>query len=270
MNTTFNFNRFLKVLSNEWVLNWKKVVPLWGSIISISSALLVLQFYYAEDLINRINIFVLSFIIGSIIQGFYLQYYFSEFSSKKKTQALLLLPASRNETFWAKFTLGVVLYVIIAFCFTVALLEVSKIMNVWLWENGVSEKHTAYYLAQHQDLINLEDTNALLFIAMLCLLWMFSVAVFLLGVVIFKKNAILKSFVFGVAIIAGFGYLVCTVYFLFTGVFPQFAIPGVIWIGNNENIQLYTMYPNLFIGAILFIVIALFAIARVKYNEKTI
>jgi hypothetical protein len=105
MNTTFNFSRFLKVLSNEWRLNMIKILLFWGVIIIITVIYFAFFGYANEIILFEQSTFGLFFFMMCIAQGFYLQIDYHEFWSKSKTQALLLLPASRNETFWAKFLL---------------------------------------------------------------------------------------------------------------------------------------------------------------------
>jgi hypothetical protein len=266
MNTTFNFSRFLKVLSNEWRLNWKKMLLFWGGIIAISVAYFAYYIHSGMNLIDRSSVLMLSFFAAVLLQGFYLQFYFHEFSSKKKRQALFLLPASQNETFWAKFSLGAVLYLLISFLFILALLEISETVNTWIWNNGLSERHTLNSYTNHQNLTVLGDSRV---IWILSYMWLFSVAGFLLGLLIFKKNAVLKSLIFWVIVIATLGYFISTIYFLLTGDFPTFAFIGIIW-KDSGALTLYNMYPKLMFGSHIFIYLALITIARVKYNEKTI
>ena len=267
MDTTFNFNRFLKVLSNEWRLNWMKMASFWGVATILATIVFVVHFFDGSDLVNRPNFLGLPLILAPLLQGMYLQFYFNEFSSKKKTQALLLLPASQNETFWAKFLLSVVVYILLVVFYIWVMLEGSKMLNVWLWENGVAEMHPALYFELRQDLMFGELGT---FYKILSLIWIFSVPAYLIGLFTFKKNPIFTSFILWIVVIVLLGYLICTVYFLFTGVFPSFASIGIIFGINDDVIVLYSMYPNLMIGAVIFISLALMVIARVKYNEKTI
>ena len=279
MNTTFNFNRFWKVMCNEWRLTWKSVLLFWGVLVAITSATVVLFIIISQGvLINRTAVMLSFFAILCLLQGFYLQFYFREFSSKTKTQALFLMPASQNETFWAKFSLGAIFYLLTTFVFIAIVVFFSGIVNEWLWNNGVSEfwinalsesgqpaLYAESFLANQQEVI-IYAKNILTFIAM----WLIFVSGFLFGLFLFKKNAILKSFVFWTAVTVVLGYFICAVYFLFTGTFPAFASLGVIMFGGNESVCLNTMYPKLSLAVQAFIGLALIAISRVKYNEKTI
>jgi hypothetical protein len=254
-------------MCNEWCLTWKKVALFWGVIVAISVAYFAITLNSGDGLIDRIGVLTFSILTALLLQGFYLQFFFNEFSSKKRTQALLLLPASRNETFWAKFLLGAIAYLVISVFFIWALLGVSEILNEWTWNTGLSEIQSETLFRDRQCLQT--DMMPTLFALALLLVWLFSVAAVLMGLLTFKKNAVLKSFVSWAAVIVILGYFICTVHFLFTGHFPNFAFFGVIGF-DGAGFMLFNMYRNLFIGVYIFIIIALIAIARVKYNEKTI
>ena len=270
MNTTFNFSRFLKVLRNEWRLNLKKMVLFWGGMIIIT------VLYFA---VNRINVssidktttFGLLFFMMCIMQGFYLQNYYHEFSSKTKTQALLLLPASRNETFWAKFTLGVLFYLVFFSVYVFIVIKCAGIYNDWIKEiaNWSFDSWRYRSFEQYQTLTIDSQTKQIFF-----LFWLFSVSVYLPGILSFKKLAALKSLVFWFGVVMGLVLLTCVVYALFTGVWPRIAIPGILietkTVAGSNYCAIIQMYPELLYGLGIFICLALIAISRVKYNEKTI
>ena len=270
MNTTFNFNRFWKVMCNEWSLTWKKVLVFW--VFLAMFPLGYLTGFAVNDspssLIDRNNFLIYPFLIACLLQGFYLQFYFREFSSKKKTQALLVLPASQNETFWAKFLLGVILYLLIGFFLISTFLILGGLLNERAWTNGLSELHTEDYFLSTQGLIFL--ANGIWSILGFISGWLVIAAGFLFGLLIFKKNAILQTFAFWTAVIIVLGFFICSVYFLFTGTFPLFATLGVIWFSSSNAIPVFHLYPKLEFIFYGFIGLALIAICRVKYNEKTI
>ena len=265
MNTTFNFSRFLKVLSNEWRLNLKKMLLFWGCMIIIA----ILYFAFlrmVEDAIPKTVTFGLSFFIMCILQGFYLQIYYSEFSSKTKTQALFLLPASRNETFWAKFLLGVILYLVLFSAYIFIALKWNEVFNDWIKEL----KGADYRYSEHYQKFTISLMEKLIFF----LVWLFSASAYLFGNLTFKKLAAFKSLALWFAIVWGLVLTTCIVYFLFADVWPSYAIPG-IGIGvkgsaDGKFCTLSQMYPELLYGLGIFICLALIFISRIKYNEKTI
>ncbi len=264
MNTTFNFSRFLKVLSNEWRLNLKKMLLFWGVII-ILTALYFALLWVAENAVLTIATFGGAFFFICILQGFYLQTYFREFSSKTKTQALFLLPASRDETFWAKFLLGVILYVIIALAYTFIILKINEIYSIWHLEKENSLEYMEHYQVVRIFAIDLRTKLSLFFT------WLFSTSAYLFGALTFKKMAPFKSLALWFAVIMSLVLITCIVYFLFSGVWPSAAIPGmVIALKGKGGFALFEVYPKFLYGLGIFICLALIVISRVKYNEKTI
>ena len=278
MNTTFNFNRFWKVMCNEWFLTRKKILLFWGVAVVIAFGLTALVALSGQgSLIDRNVLLIFCFVAMCLLQGWYLQYYFREFSSKKKTQALFLLPASQSETFWAKFSLGAVLYFLISLVFISAFLLFCGMLNEWLWNNGLSEfwvnalsesdVTAEEHFANRQTLLILAVDGIIL---QFSTVWLLVMSGFLFGLLLFKKNAVLKSFLFWTAVIIIGGYFICFVYFLFTGVFPNFAILGMTSFDSSKSVSMFHIYPNLSIIMYAFIGLALIAISRVKFNEKTI
>jgi len=270
MDTTFNFNRFLKVLSNEWSLTWKKIAMFWALMFGIISAIFLGIFVIGalgeqHYLINRGLTARFSAFFLCLLQGLYLQFYFREFSSKKKTQALFLLPASQNETFWAKFTPGAVLSLLMSIVFITIVVFISGAFNEWVWNNGLSE------LRAEEDFVRLQDlTFFVKDILAIFSLWLLVASGLLFGLFLFKKNAILKSFLFWIVVLVALWSLASLLFLLFTGSFFFFIDLGTVWIGSNEIISFYTRYPILLPILHGFIGLALIAISRVKFNEKTI
>ena len=239
MNTTFNFNRFLKVMCNEWRLTWKKVALFWaiGALFPLAAALGVLV---GSSLIDRDTNVALPLALVVLLQGYYLQFYFREFSSKQKTQALLLLPASQNEKFWAKFLLGAVLYLLVSFALISVTLTLTGIRNEMVWVSGLSEVYTEDYFLNYQNITFL--ASGLLDIVGFLTLWLLIVSFFLFGLSFFKKNALLKTFVLWIVVAAVYQSAVRTV-------------------GLPANLQAFL---DACFG------VALIAISRVMFNEKTI
>ena len=275
MDTTFNFNRFWKVMCNEWRLTRKTVATFWGGLVGFTFGVLFGATYLLSlisggefGLLWRDIILGLLFLVLLLAQGLYLQFYFREFSSKTKTQALFLLPVSQNETFWAKFSLGAILYLLIGIVYMTAVVLISGVLNVWIWDSGLSELHPKEYFTLRQELSFFTGTfwDTMTFISA----WLLFAGGFLFGLFLFKKNAVLKSFSLWIVAIAVLGFFICTVYFLFTGTFPNFATLGHVWFGGSNSVCLITKYPRLWVGIYAFIGAALIAICRVKYNEKTI
>jgi len=270
MNTTFNFSRFLKVLSNEWSLNLKKILLFWSAII-IMTVIYFAIFRYGYGtprVMPKFMTFSLLFFFACLLQGFYLQFYFHEFSSKNKTQALLLLPASRNETFWAKSLLGVVPYVIIFSTFIFIALKWNGIQNDWAREFNLNEYE---YYQDHLEM-NMDLTTKFI----LSLVWLFLISIYLFGITLFKKQPVLKTW--GLWFIIGISSSLITrvVFLLFTGTWASKAnFGGEISIKSGYEHQNYEcniseIYPEFTFGFIIFICLALIFISRVKYNEKTI
>ena len=269
MNTTFNFSRFLKILSNEWRLNLKKMLLFWGGMIVITILYFALFWYVQKDIISKETTFRLVFFLMCILQGFYLQNYYHEFSSKTKTQALLLLPVSRNETFWAKFLLGVILYLVIASAYLFIVVKWNGIHNDWMMElkkiplDDWRFRHRDY---QSYQTLSFELTAKLIYF----LIGLFSTSAYLFGMMTFKKWAAFKSLVFWLMVVMGLVWVTCSIYALFTGVWPKTAIPGLIIVLDTADCATFHMYPELLYGLGIFICLALIVIARIKYNEKTI
>ena len=271
MNTTFNLSRFFKVLSNEWRLNLKKMLLFWGCMLIL--AVIYFAFFWGnKNLIPRNQTFGLSFFLLCILQGFYLQFYFHEFSSKTKTQALLLLPASRSETFWAKFLPGVILYVLLFSAYLFIVLKWNGMHNNWIME-------IKGFPADDWRTVNFQNYQTLPYDLMAklmsILVWLFSVAAYLFGTLLFKKLAAFKSLAFWFTVIMGLVLITCIIVTLFFGVWPSFVIPGIVIAFNNKgavdgDCGLSSLYPNLLYGLGLFICLALLFISRIKYNEKTI
>ena len=284
MNTTFDFSRFLKVLSNEWRLNIKKMLLFWGCMIIIAVLYFFLFGHVERGMIPKKSTFGLLFFLACILQGFYLQIYYREFSSKTKTQALLLLPASRNETFWVKFLLGVLLYLIIFSAYIFIVIQWNEIHNNWIKELNIYPADDWRYRGLFEDYQTLRYnlmTKLLLF-----LVWLFSASAYLYGLVSFKKLAAFKSLAFWFIIVAGLWLITCIIYALFTGVWTLAAFPGItiaadmgcahylaqyqIHSRGSANCTISSMYPEFLYGVGIFICLALIFISRIKYNEKTV
>jgi hypothetical protein len=269
MNTTFNFSRFLKVLRNEWRLNLKKMLLFWGCMIIVGVMYFAYFRYGKETIIAKNLTFMLFLFLLCILQGFYLQIYYHEFSSKTKTQALLLLPASRNETFWAKFLLGVILYFVLFSAYLFFALKWNGMHNDWMKEIKAFPPDDWRYI--YFD--NYQTFRMNLLEKLICFLfWLFSAAAFLFGNICFKKQPAFKSLVFWFVKILGIVLITYSVYALLTGVWPSIAVPGVIITTNSNNYEctMVQIYPELLYGFGIFICLALIGIARIKYNEKTI
>ena len=271
MNTTFNFSRFLKVLSNEWRLNIKKMLLFWGAILIVTILYFVFFMFVNQFMILKTTTFAWSFFLMCILQGFYLQIYFGEFSSKTKTQALLLLPASRNETFWAKFLLGIILYLAVFSAYLWIVIKWNGIHNDWIKESKNFPPDfwkQDYY--QRCQTIAIDSMTGLWFF----LTWLFSSSAYLFGMMSFKKLAVLKSLVFWFMVALGLVLITYIIFALFTGVWPALAIPGLVIatdIYGHGDCVLYQIYPELwYCCGLLFICLALIFISRIKYNEKTI
>ena len=271
MNTTFNFSRFFKVLSNEWRLNIKKMLLFWGCMMIIAVLYFFLWGHMDPDMVNKTETFGISFFLMCILQGFYLQIYFHEFSSTTKTQALLLLPASRNEIFWAKFLLGIILYLVLFSACIFILLKWNGIYNDWVMElKKYPLDDWRYVNFQRYQTITLDLMSKLI----LFLVWLFSSAAYLFGIVSFKKLAAFKSLALWFIVVIGLILITCVVYALFAGVWPIFAIPGIVivtdGIQHSVECDISRMYPELLYGLGIFICLVLLCISRIKYNEKTI
>ena len=277
MNTTFNFSRFLKVLSSEWRLNLKKMLLFWGGIIIIAVLYFVFVRYLEQDITSKNMTFGLSFFLMCILQGFYLQNYFHEFSFKTKTQGLLLLPASRNETFWAKFLLGFILYAVFFSVFMFITVKWTGIQNDWIKEiKDLDEWRLQNYERAYQTLGMDLNTRLILF-----LVWLLSASAYLFGIMTFKKLAAFKSLALWFGIFVGLWFITYIIYALFTDVWPIRAFPGIYIdtatayyksynIRSTIGCDISAMYPEFLYGLGIFICLALIFISRVKYNEKTI
>ena len=267
MTTTFNFSRFLKILSNEWRLTGKKVLLFWG--VMIITAILHFAFLrHTEVMIPKSKTFGYSFFFMLILQGFYLRNYYREFSSKTKTQGLLLLPASRNEMFWAKFISGIILYAILFSVYIFIVLKWNGIHNEWIKELKTPFLDDWRYrnFDRYYQTITIDFVTFLL----IFLEWLFSVSAYLFGIMTFKKSAAFKSIVFWFIIVMGSMLITHIIYVLFTGVWPFFAFPGYIIVSGEAECDMIQMYPELLYGIGIFICLALIFISRIKYNEKTI
>ena len=267
MNTSFNFSRFLKVLSNEWRMNMIKMLLFWGVMIIISIIYFAFLRYTYSHIIPKFVTFALTFFVMCIAQGFYLQIYYNEFSSKTKTQAMLLLPASKNEKFWAKFLLGFILYPVFFLAYIFIVLKMNEIYNDWavvLKNISIADE---IYKNEYQTLIFDLTTKRTFFYV-----WLLSASAYLFGNLLFKKRPAFKSLLFWFIVVLGLSWITSGIYTLFTGVWPTHSIPGVL-IGidkyNTVSCAMTQMYPEL-LHSLAFICLALILISRIKYNEKTI
>ena len=274
MNTSFNLSRFLKVLSNEWRLNSIKMLLFWGVMIIKTIIYFAFLRYAYQNIIPKEVTCALLFFVLCIAQGFYLQIYYHEFSSKTKTQALFLLPASRNETFWAKFLLGFILYPLFFLAYIFIVLKLNGIYNDWMiaFKNisidvGAYTYYQATTFLNHNDFVTGLTTKEVLF-----LVWLFSASAYLFGTLLFKKLATFKSLAFWFCVVTGFVLITDVTYALFSGVWPTLAIPGMAITTNDHRYYcvIAEMYPKLLYGFGIFICLALTGISRIKYNEKTI
>ncbi len=268
MNNTFSFKRFFNVLGNECRLNNKKALLFWGGIIIIF-ILFCSLFYSDNKMIPRYFFLLLSFSQMCILQGFYLQFYYNEFTSKNKTQSLLLLPASGSEVFWAKFLLGFVVYPVIF-----SLLIFFSLKLIGDYNDGILSQIDN--MAKRNDQYTYYQVLPVdIFIKLIFLLvWLFSASAYLFGIMLFKKLAVFKSLILWFVVVVGLILVTRVVYVIFTGDWPNTAIPGFVIGGGsnkrNEVCLLYRMYPEALYCLGIFICLALVFISKVKYNEKTI
>ena len=273
MDTTFNFTRFLKVLSNEWRLNLKKILLFWGAILIVTVIFFAFLRYVEPDIVQKKSTLALSLWMMCLLQGFYIQIYYREFSSKTKTQALLLLPASRNETFWAKFLLGIILYSILFFVYMFIVIKWTGIHNEWIKAVKPFPEYDwrwTYFENYQTLMLNLLEK---LVCFLICL---FSASAYLFGNMCFKKQPAFKSLALWFIIIMGLVLITCIIYASFTGVWPSVAMPGITIVITTTidkygyGCSIAQIYPELLYGLGIFICLALIFISRIKYNEKTI
>ncbi|MDR0332175.1 MAG: hypothetical protein LBI15_01805 [Dysgonamonadaceae bacterium] len=269
MDTNFNFSRFLKVISNEWCLNWKKVLLFWGVVVALFIGYFAYQGLIQKEIITIYSAFWTAILTMSILQGFYLQIYFREFLSKKKTTSLLLLPASRNETFWAKLLLSFIPYVIIFIMITLIGLEWLKMQNEWVRQANEFDEWRLRDFHRFYQTFDLEGDEFRIF-SIMFLVWIFSASIHLFSIVSFKKWAAVKSIVLIFGVIVGASLATFVTYFLFTGSFPVYAFPGERLFTNDGGAYFMLLYPISAYCYGMFFSLFLMFISYVKYNEKTI
>ncbi len=258
MNIAFNFKRFLKLYLNEWLVNGKKIFFFWLSLISLAF------FFFGmcalnETTFNLNGLFVMVYIVLLIFQGIIISIHFGEFTSKTKTQAWLLQPASQNETFMAKTMITMVIYPVMAIIFMQVFLHAAHFYNVWAAK--------AFELYSNLSKISIEWYQISLFL----FIWLFVASAFLSGVTIFRKLYMIKVFLVLLLYILLLMPITRFFYFFVSGDFPETYIPFIsISEKNGSYFSLEELYPY-FYHCILFIMsVFMLVIARVKYNEKTI
>ena len=269
MDTTFSMSRFLQVMKNEWSLTWKKMLLFWGGITVVVALYIAYFGLINRDLILISQVENLLFLFMCIVQGFYFQIYFREFASKKKTQSLLLLPTSRNETFLAKILFGSIPYLLMIIVIAIVATKWVEIQNVWVKEmlNLPADDRRVLNFENAYQISGLERSVLLTFFP----IWTFAASIQLFGIVSFKRVAALKSIALLFLVFVGMTLAVFVLYFLFTGIMPNFASPiDHIHVFGSGNAHFLRAYPAAMFCSFLFISLFLTFISYVKYNEKTI
>jgi hypothetical protein len=181
---------------------------------------------------------------------------------------LLLLPASRNETFWAKFLLGIILYLAIFSAHIFIVIKWNGIYNEWIKELKDLPLDDWRYTNCQRFVMDLM-TGLWFFLG-----WLLSASAYLFGILSFKKLAAFKSLAFWFMAVMGLVLITYIIFALFTGVWTVLAIPGFVIatdLYGYGDCNIYQMYPELlYCCGLLFICLALIFISRIKYGEKMI
>ncbi len=266
MNITFNFNRFTKLFANEWLLNARKIMFFWTAMIGLAvlyfgMCAMTASLAYASDTL------IFSYFLVLVFQGFIISIHFNEFSSKTKTQVLLLQPASQTETFMAKFVITMVVYPILALFYIYFVVEMAEIYTHWAVIAFEKQEAFSYYYRAHWSLSDLTEYELWMYLSG----WLFAASAFLSGVTIFKKMYMIKTYV--VWILFLFLLIPVTRYFYFfvSWELPEIYVPLLaIGVKDENDFSLVETYPYFPCFLSLLVSIFLILIARVKYNEKII
>ncbi len=268
MNNNFNIQRFGKFLLNEWKCNALKVASLWVVLTFI--AILYFCFWaFVEKNPMRANNGLTFFMvfICPISLAFSIIIFYGETGSKKRTQSLLLLPASIPEKFWSKFLWGIITHFFLFSIYMVCIMLFADMYNQWFL-NTHPEK-VSIWMGPMMSWSNIIMTDEL-FLPLVVNYLLLLTSILLWGANTFRKFSIPLT----VVVFAGFVFLSMGIlslfYVIISGCFPDSIFPFLAIDEEGHYYMITSAYPHLGIGLNILACIWLIVISRVKFNEKTV
>ncbi|MDR1370559.1 MAG: hypothetical protein LBJ72_10635 [Dysgonamonadaceae bacterium] len=265
MDTTFNIFRFGKLITNEYNVNFKKIILSLGMLLGIAFL------FFGIAVISRVPVYlrfasVFFFLVILVFQGYVTGICFSEFSSKPGTLSFFLIPASKLEKFLAKISYCLIIFPLIFLLYHFLVMKMSVAYNSWATEtfnlgNDAFSDGITY------------DTDSII---AKFLIWFLVATTFLCGALFFKKHFRAKTFLALLSAFILMGVLSPVFYFFVSGHMPSMSMPFLMTmesLNNGKEVYAYLLienYPYCIYGLKLFIGLYLMLVSWVKFNEKTI
>lgn len=204
-----------------------------------------------------------------IIQGLYTGVVFGEFSSKARTQQLLVLPALKAEIFWSKFLSSFVVFPVFYVLYALLVLKLGIEYNKWIaYATDYPEEYIRYHTLQ--EFWNSNEFNEKIINQAFVFLTVFFASCVLWGVMTFKKLAFLKSVAYWFFVILFSWFALIFIYFIISGNYTWSCFPFVVIEEDRGAAEIFEWYPNLVWIILSAISLILIVISRIKFNEKTI
>ncbi len=269
MKRIFDIQHFTRLFINEWMVNKKRVALNWAGMLGIPLLYFSL-FASMGDTVSPSGTFMFFYTIILAFQAVMINMHYSDFTSKEKTQSLLLLPASQTEKYTAKFVCGIIIYPLIAIIYLYLMMQITVRYNEWA--------HVIFGKNQpsSEDWIRYLFDDKILILSLICI-WFFSSSAFLWGALTFRKWSIVKTYLFWIVFSIVLFPLTGCIYALISGHFPQSYAP-LLYIGeyvdttssDHFGYSLLNNYPYFLHWLGIFMGVFLMVISRIKFNEKTI
>lgn len=268
MNTTFDIQRFWKLVCNEYHVQLKKSLLMMGFLLGIP----VIYFGIGginHDLISLGSTFALFFCVILIFQGLITSVYFSEFSSKPRSISFLLTPASKIEKFAAKSLYCLVVFPALFACYCWLVLELNIIYNLWLCDTLELQYKDPDFQRHFFDLrYSFPDIKTM---SHLISVWFFAVASFLCGAQVFKKLVHIKTFLIFFVFMFLMTFLTKLLYYFASGHSAYIYVP--FFFISEKSVGNYSFiddFPYFIQCLLIFTGLYLIVVSWFKFNEKTV
>ena len=257
----FNFSRFFKFFFNEWKMNAKQILLLWGALI-LSAA-----FYCIMNCSDIYGIDINTWIIWATLflfcmaQGFYISIQLGAFTSKVRKTALLLQPVSKAEFFTAKMLSCFVLFPFLYIAFT-------ALVALFISRYNLAHVDSSYLSGKTLDSYIQQIDNAAKYAS---IWWPCVTAVCWTGAFYFGRYAVVKSVLAALALYIGLTAFCYLLFGILSGGWDSMSFPLLAYDTRyNATWDVFYAWPGFLetfvrLGALGMVVMSVF-----KYHEKTV
>ncbi len=258
MGNNFSFFRLGKLFANEFLVNQRRYLYLWGGVVAAAVIYLAGVVSMGRNpLVVEVAAFVCAMVLG-VMQLNVIVMHFGDVRKKARLQSLLMLPATSSEKYVAKFIWSVIVYPVMGLSFFLlfskAAIDCSHLMG------GV-------YPTNFSSWIDWNEYSKSIFL-MFVSIWFFAVSALLLGNMVFRKAVAAKVAI--VLVVAGFliSPVMSFFYFLGSGHLPASVNPFQI-SDHGVDVALFVT-PEATTWGLFALGLTMLVISKIRFNEKTV